>query len=81
MTTAPVHHSLLEVVLFAGVPSGPAMANIAQTGLIVVTLQWWRWAVVGLAIHGLLYWLTGDDPNRIHKYLRYCSYAPYYGPR
>jgi type IV secretory pathway VirB3-like protein len=78
---AMVHHSLLEVVLFAGVPYNPALANIAQTALIVVTMQYWRWLVVGLVLHGILYWLTGDDPHRIYKLWRYCNYAPYYGPR
>jgi type IV secretory pathway TrbD component len=81
MTKAPVHHSLLEVVMVAGVESSAAMANIAQTAILVVTLQWWRWIVVGIAMHGLLYWLTGDDHNRLYKLWRYCTYAPYYGPR
>jgi type IV secretory pathway TrbD component len=81
VTKAPVHHSLLEVVMFVGVPYTPALANIAQTAILVVTVQWWRWLVVGLAAHGLLYWLTGHDPNRIHKIFRYFSYAAYYGPR
>jgi type IV secretory pathway VirB3-like protein len=81
MTKALVHHSLLEVMLFAGVPYQAAMANLAQTVILVVTARWYRWIVVGIALHGLLYWLTGDDPHRLYKLWRYCSYAPYYGPR
>ena len=81
MTKATVHHSLLEVTMFAGVPSTPALANIVQTAIMVVTVQWWRWVVVGLAAHGLLYRLTGSDPNRLYKLWRYCTYASYYGPR
>lgn len=77
---APVHHSLLEVLLFAGVPYTAALANVGQTFLLVVTLRMWRWLLVGAAFHALLWWLTGDDPNRIHKLWRYCRYATYYSP-
>ena len=77
---APVHHSLLEVLLCAGVPYTAALANVGQTFLLVVTLGWWRWVLVGAALHLLLWKLTGDDPNRLYKLCRYCSYLSYYGP-
>lgn len=75
---APVHQSLLETILIGGVPFEAAMANAVQTFLVVVTLQWWRYALVGVALHGLLWWLTGDDANRLYKVYRYCTYTSYY---
>lgn len=78
---AIVHHSLLEVLLLAGVPYTSAIANVMQTFILVVTFQFWRWLLVGLVFHGLLWLLLHDDPFRLYKILRALSYAPYYGPR
>jgi type IV secretory pathway TrbD component len=77
---APVHHSLLEIMLCAGVPYTAALANVAQTVVLVVTLRWWRWLLIGAAAHLLLAKLTGDDPNRLYKLWRYCTYVTYYRP-
>jgi hypothetical protein len=75
---APVHQSLLEIIAVGRVPFQAAMANVAQTFLLTVTLQWWRYLLVGVVVHGILWCLTGDDPNRIYKIWRYLGYASYY---
>ena len=78
---APVHHSLLEILTIPpGVAYEPALANMAQTFIVIITMQWYRWVFVGAVFHAILWAVTGDDPNRLYKLWRYCSYASYYRP-
>lgn len=77
---APVHKSLLEVIGYHGVPMQAVFGNVVQTFVITVMCQYWRYPLVGLALHGVLWRLTKDDPNRIYKLWRYCGYRSYYRP-
>jgi type IV secretory pathway TrbD component len=78
---AVVHHSLLETLRLGGVPFQFVIANLILTMVVVVTFQLWRYLVVGVVVHGLLYLVTYKEPQRMTIIGRYLSYRAYYGVR
>lgn len=68
----PVHLSLTEPILLAGVPRGIAIFSMTITLLIVLGLKlWWFGIPFGLVFHGAAMALTRRDPLWLDVFRRH----------
>ena len=59
----PVHQSLTQPVLLAGVPRSFALFNLTATGVLTLGLGvWWLSLPIGLTLHSVAVYLTANDP-------------------
>ncbi len=59
----PVHQSLAQPVLLAGVPRSFALFNLTVTGVLTLGFGiWWLSLPIGLTLHSVAVYLTANDP-------------------
>lgn len=74
----PVHRSLTEPILFAGVPRNIAIINGAFAAALILQLHSWFSAPLFLIIHLLAAAATKTDPQFFDCFIRFIRQKTYY---
>ena len=74
----PIHRSLTERILLAGVPREAALLNATFTAAFVFGLQCWYALPVGIGLHWLALHLTRRDDRFFDVLRRALSFRAFY---
>lgn len=77
---SPLHQSLVEPLLIAGVEKPFAIVNATLTIALVGDLRMFGWLPIALLIHLILRRITLDDPFTRQIYVKYNRQADSYDP-
>jgi type IV secretory pathway TrbD component len=76
--SAEVHQSLLEQILWKGVPYQMVLANLISTVILCITFHWPAYLPMGGVWHGLAWLMHRGDPERLQTVLGYLSLKDFY---
>lgn len=76
----PIHRSLTQPILIAGVPRDYALLNGTLTAALLFGMQTVFALPLGLAAHVLAVGLTKKDPQFLQTFKRHLHQKPYYEP-
>ncbi len=74
----PVHRSLTERILVAGVPREAALLNATFTAAFVFGLQCWYALPIGFGLHWLAVWMTRRDDRFFDVFRRTLRFGVFY---
>ncbi len=77
---SPLHQSLVEPLLIAGVEKPFAIVNATLTIALVGDLRMFGWLPIALLAHLILRRITRDDPFTRQIYVKYNRQADSYDP-
>lgn len=74
----PVHRSVTEPILVAGVPREVMIINLTAAGVFILGIHIWLSAPIFLIIHWVAVYATKKDAQFFEAFLRHLQQKSYY---
>jgi type IV secretion system protein TrbD len=75
----PIHRSLTQPIMIAGVPREIAILNGTFSSALVLGLHSWLGIPLGLVLHALFLSMAKRDPQFFATFRRHIKHRRYYG--